>query len=276
MGAKFAVAQWHSFAGDVEANLKQVAAMVPMAKDLGADVVVIPETFTSGYYDDLKPEHVAQTVPGPATDFLSDLCAKYDVYLFGSMIESQQDKFYNCGVFIDPGQGLKAKYRKMHLFGAEKEMFGAGEEIAIVDTRLGRLGLSICYDLAFPEYIRGLVLNGAEVILNATNWLTVGPPNDWDTWQWSHLQTTAFAVSRALENTVGLVMCCQGAGISQSIYSFGHSCIVSPSGRLLAQLGDGDGVTAAEIPMEKVAEWRSIATYLPDRRVELYKKLLGM
>ena len=97
MGKTFAVAQWHSFPGDVKANLQQAAVLVAAAKGLGAEVVVIPETFTSGYYDTLKPIDVAQPIPGPATDFLAELSAKHDIYIYGCMIESQADKFYNCG-----------------------------------------------------------------------------------------------------------------------------------------------------------------------------------
>ena len=275
MGGKFAVAQWHSVLADVEANLQKAAELVAAARAQGADVVLLPETFTTGYSFSLKIASFAQPVPGPATDYLAKVAAKHNVYIYGSMIERDGKRFHNCGAFISPDKGLIAKYYKAHLFGAEKDAFEAGNEIVIVDTRVGRLGLSICYDLCFPEYMRGLVLNGAEVLLNSTNWLAVGPPQDWDEWQWSYRQTQALAVARALENTVGLAMCCQGAGLSENIYSFGHSCVVSPSGRILAELGDGEGVTTAEIPMDRVASWRTIATYLADRRVEFYRRLLG-
>ena len=275
MGGKFAVAQWHSVLGDVEANLEKAAVLIDAAAEQGADVVVLPETFTTGYSFNLEVSELAQPVPGPASDYVAELAAKHNVYIFGSIMERDGGAFHNCGLFCSPDGGLVAKYRKAHLFGDEKKGFEPGNEIGIVETRVGRLGLSICYDLCFPEYMRGIVLGGAEVILNSTNWLTVGPPRDWDEWQWSWRQTRALAVARALENTVGLVMCCQGAGLSENIYSFGHSCIVSPSGRVLAELGDGEGVTVADIPMERVADWRQIAAYLDDRRVELYGRLLG-
>jgi predicted amidohydrolase len=120
-------------------------------------------------------------------------------------------------------------------------------------------------------------LNGAEIILNSTNWFTVGPPQDWDVWQWDHTKPAALAVARALENTVGLVMGCQAEGLAGSIRSFGHSMIVGPSGRILAELGGGEGVTAAEIPTDRVGEWRQIAAYLADRQAHLplYRRILG-
>lgn len=275
MGGKFAVAQMYSKLRDVQGNLKKAADLIAAASAQGADVVLLPELFTSGYSFSLDIAEVAQTVPGPATDFLSQVASKHNVYVYGSLVERDGQRFHNCGVFISPDKGYTAKYRKAHLFGDEKRIFGPGEGVTVVETRVGRLGLSICYDLCFPEFIRGIVLAGAEVLLNSTNWLTVGPPQGWDEWQWCYKQPQALAVARALENTVGLVMCCQSAGLTENIYSFGHSCIVSPSGRILAELGDGEGVTTAEIPMERVASWRAIATYLPDRRVELYRRLLG-
>jgi predicted amidohydrolase len=275
MGPRIAVAQMHSVLYDVDANLEKAARLVAGAKSQGAQLVLLPETFPSGYdFGPTKLEY-AQPIPGPITDFLCKLAAEHDLYIYGSMIERDGSAYYNAAPFISPTAGIVARYRKAHLFGEEKEVFKRGDDMVLVDTELGRLGLTICMDLCFPEYNRGLVLNGAEVILNSTNWLTVGPPQDWDVWEWNHEKPTALAIARALENTVGLAMCCQGEGLAGSIYSFGHSVIIGPSGRLLAQLGRGDGVTTAEIPMEKVGEWRQLATYLADRRVDLYKHMLG-
>ncbi len=124
-------------------------------------------------------------------------------------------------------------------------------------------------DLCFPEYIRGLVLNGDEYILNTTDWLRYGEITEW---RWSHQQTKALARIRALENTVGLAMADQW-GTEGPFTKFGHSCIVSPSGRILAGLDEGEGVVVHETGMENLNEWRQIATYLEDHRdkIELYR-----
>jgi predicted amidohydrolase len=275
MGPRIAVGQMHSELYDIEANLEKAARLVAAAQSQGAQVVLLPETFPSGYDFGPKKLEYAQPIPGPITDYLCGLAAKHNVYIYGSMIEKEDGTYYNAAPFISPKEGLVARYRKVHLFGEEKQVFKPGDDMVLVDTEFGRLGLTICMDLCFPEYNRGLVLNGATIILNSTNWLTVGPPQDWDIWEWNHEKPTALAIARALENTVGLAMCCQGEGLAGSIYSFGHSVIIGPSGRILAQLGRGEGVTTAEIPMEKVGEWRELATYLADRRVDLYKQILG-
>jgi predicted amidohydrolase len=277
MGARIAVGQFHSRLYDVDANLEKAASMAAGAHAQGARLVLLPETFPSGYDFGSKKLAYAQPIPGPITDFLCRLSAEHNLYIYGSMIEKDGGSYHNAAPFISPQTGIMAVYRKVHPFGEEKDVFKAGSDIVLVDTDLGRLGLTICMDLCFPEYIRGLVLNGAEYILNTTNWISVGPPQDWDIWEWDHTKPTALAVARALENTVGLAMCCQGEGLDGSIYSFGCSVIVGPSGRILAQLGRGEGVTSAEIPMDRVGEWRAIATYLADRqeKSQLYRRILG-
>lgn len=277
MGPRIAVAQFHSALYDVEGNLEKAARLVAAAAGQGAQLAVLPETFPTGYDFGPKKREFAQPIPGPITDFLCRLAAQHNIYLYGSMIEKDGNAYYNAAPFISPDRGIIARHRKVHLFGEEKEVFRPGEEMVLADTPFGRFGLSICMDLCFPEYSRGLALAGADVILNSTNWLTVGPPQDWDLWEWNHEKPTAMAIVRALENTVGLAMACQGEGVTGSIYSFGYSVIVGPSGRILAQLGRGDGVTTAEIPTDRVGEWRKIATYLADRegKLDLYRRILG-
>lgn len=276
MDVKVAVGQFSSRLYDVEANLEQAAQAVKGASALGAQLVVLPETFPSGY--DFGPAKLAyaQPIPGPITDCLSRLADEHNIIIYGSMIERDGAVYHNAAPLIVPQRGVVAVHRKVHLFGEEKEVFRPGEDIVVVETELGRLGLTICMDLCFPEFSRGLVLNGADIILNSTNWFTVGPPQDWDIWQWSPAQPAALAVARALENTVGLVMGCQAEGLAGSIRSFGHSMIVGPSGRVLAQLGAGAGIAVAEMPLERAAEWRQVAAYLTDREqhLSLYRRIL--
>jgi len=143
-----------------------------------------------------------------------------------------------------------------------------------VKTELGTLGLTICMDLLFPEYIRGLVLSGAEYILNSTDRLRYGPI---DHWQWHYQQPRALVTVRALENTVCLAMACQW-GTEGEFSKFGYSCIVSPSGRILAGVEEGEGVAVHDLSIGGVEQWRSTATYLEDRKdhIDLYRRLLDL
>jgi predicted amidohydrolase len=86
---------------------------------------------------------------------------------------------HNAGVLIDPSGKLVHAYRKVHLFATEKRMFTLGDRPAVIKTRLGTFGLAICMDLLFPEYIRGLVLSGAQYILNSTDGQRRGPLDEW-------------------------------------------------------------------------------------------------
>jgi len=268
-----AVAQMNSLPGEVVHNLEKAEKLIRAAASLGAELVVLPETFSTGFDIGQDVLGLAEPIPGKTTDRISALCRELSVYFFASLIEREKDRCFNTGVFIGPDGKLIAKYRKVHLFHSEKQMFTGGNEPAIVKTELGTFGLTICMDLLFPEYIRGLVLNGAEYILNTTNWLRWG---SLDEWGWSHLQPRALACIRALENTVGLAMACQW-GQEGVFTKFGHSCIVSPSGRVLAGLEEGEGVVVHELSMDRVREWRKIATYLEDRKahLQLYNTLFS-
>jgi predicted amidohydrolase len=271
---KVAVAQMNSILCDVKGNMGKVEALMRSAAGLGADIVLVPETFTTGYDVGNRIAEVSDTIPGKITDELARLCRELKLYFYGSMIEREGGKYHNTGVFLSAKGELLARYRKVHLFSAEKEMFVPGNEPAVVKTEFGTIGLTICMDLLFPEYIRGLVLSGAQYILNSTDWLRYGPL---DQWQWHYEQIRALATVRALENTVCLAMACQW-GTEGDFSKFGHSCIVSPSGRVLAGVEEGEGVAVHELSMEGVEQWRAIASYLQDRKthLDLYRKLLDL
>jgi len=268
-----AVIQINSIPYDVDANLAKVSRMIKSAAQMGAELVVVPETFTTGLITNknILPQ-IAETIPGKVTDTIASLTKEYKLYFYGSIVEKDKQQYYNTGILIDHQGNISGIYRKIHLFDIEKQLFSPGNRPVIVETELGRLGLTICMDLLFPEYIRGLVVKGAEYILNTTNWLRRGI----DRWGWSHLQTRALAIVRALENTVGLVMACQW-GQEGEYTKFGYSCIVSPSGRVLAGVEEGEGIAVHDLTLEGVEEWRKIATYLEDRldHINLYRELLG-
>jgi predicted amidohydrolase len=271
---KVAVGQMNSILCDVQGNLLKVEGLMRGASALGADIVLVPETFSTGYNVGERISEVSDTVPGKITDRLGKLCKELHVHFYGSMIEKDGTKYHNTGVFLSPKGEILARYRKVHLFSDEKKMFEAGSEPAVVKTELGTVALTICMDLLFPEYIRGLVLSGAEYILNSTDWLRYGPI---DQWQWHYEQIRALATVRALENTVGLAMACQW-GTEGNFSKFGHSCIVSPSGRVLSGLNEGEGVAVHELSMKGVGEWRKIASYLEDRKthLDMYRTMLDL
>jgi predicted amidohydrolase len=281
MGTKLAVAQVDPVPGNIEANLARIADFVQTAKQQGAQAVLFPELFTTGasFISEhtsaaLDARDVAEPVPGHSTEHLAELAAENAIIIYGSILEQRGDRIYNTGVLLSPSQGLLAAYRKIHLTPREKRILTPGTEPIAVDTDVGRIGLTVCNDIMFPEYIRGLVLQGAQFIFTpSVFWKPVpSAANECSLGPW---HARAVAVTRAMENAVCVVMSL-GLGVDGEMIGYGHSLIVSPWGKILASLGEGEGVTTAEVPMDRLGEWRGIAPFLADRKVELYRRMLAI
>lgn len=274
MDVKVSVIQMDCVVGDVEANLEKIERYVELASSQGANFVIFPELGTTGYFVGDRLQELAETVPGPTTERLGEMARRNNLYLLGGMIEEgEEGTLHNSLVMLSPNGELVASYHKCHMFSVEKQFFTPGDEGVVVDTEFGRVGLTVCYDLVFPEYVRGLVLQGAQLILNGTDWIT-------DEWQsglgWSGEVTSHMAATRALENGIHLAMA-NRVGYEEGWRSLGHSCICAPSGTFLARIEDGEGIATATVQLEADHwdKWREIATYLPDRRLDLYQQLHG-
>lgn len=271
MSLKLAVVQMDCVVGDVAANLDRAEALLAAVAAQGAHLAVLPELCTTGYFIGERLAELAEPVPGPATDRLGAIAARHGLYVAAGIAERGEDGFYDSAVFLGPDGRLIGRYRKVHLFATEKQFFRSGDRPAIFDTPHGRVALTICYDLVFPEYIRALVLRGAQLILNCTDWIT----NEWQTRKgWSGEVVSRLAATRALENTVHVAMA-NRAGSEAGWQSLGYSCIAAPSGGFLARLEEGEGVAIAAVALDDPdwQTWRSIAAYLQDRRSDLYARL---
>lgn len=272
MSLKLAVVQMDCVLGDVAANLDRAGALLAAAAAQGARLAVLPELCTTGYFIGERLAELAEPVPGPATDRLGAIAARHGLYLAAGIAERGEDGFYyDSAVLLGPDGRLLGCYRKIHLFSAEKQFFYSGDRPALFDTPYGRVALTICYDLVFPEYIRALVLQGAQLILNCTDWIT----NEWQTSKgWSGEVVSRLAATRALENTVHVAMA-NRTGVEAGWRSLGYSCIAAPSGGFLARIEEGEGIAIAPIDPDSPdwQTWRAVATYLQDRRTDLYARL---
>jgi len=271
MDVKIAVVQMDCVVGDVTANLTRAERFIAAAAAQGANFAILPELGTTGYFVGDKLKALAEPIPGPTTERLGALAAQHGLYVVAGMIEQGEDDLYNSSVLVSPRAGLIGKYRKVHMFSAEKQVFRSGDQPAIFDTDYGRVALTICYDLVFPEYIRCLVLRGAQLIVNSTDWIT----DEWQTGKgWGGQVVSHLAATRALENTVHVAMA-DRVGVEAGWKSLGHSCICAPSGAFLARIEEGEGVAigTAALDSPEWEKWRTLATYLPDRRTDLYERL---
>src|SRR5690606_7051400 len=207
--------------GDVKANLAKIAAMTADAKQQGADLVIFPELATTGYFINDRIAELAEPLPGPTTEALTNITKQHDIWLITGMAEAAEGKYSNSATLVST-EGLVGAYRKVHLFDSAKLTFAVGDEQAIFLTPFGKVALTICYDLLFPEYIRSLVLAHADLIVNSTNW--IADEYQRDVWGWVGERTEALAATRALENTVHVAMAAR-VGREAGFHSLGHSCI---------------------------------------------------
>jgi predicted amidohydrolase len=237
-------------------TVAQVLALLERAR--GSDLVLLPELWTSGYFAFDRYESESEPVGGPTARALAAKARELHFNLFtGSFVEHAGGRLFNSSLFIDPSGEVVAHYRKIHLFGYQSEeqrLLAPGSEVVVREMPWGRFGLSICYDLRFPELYRRMIDLGAEVFLVAAAWpaARVEP--------WVLLNRT-----RALENQA-FVFACNGAGTSGGVRLGGHSVVVDPYGKVVAEAGDGETLLSCDIDLGIVREFRREFPALDDRR----------
>lgn len=168
----FALEQVDAVPGAVAENTALVVDRSRAALAAGADVVVLPELVQSGYLTrrDLAEAH-AERVDGPFVDSLSRVARDSGGGLIvAGMCERDGDAIYNSVVIVG-AEGLVHTYRKTHLFDLEREVFAQGDDLPIIETTFGRIGICVCYDLRFVEVLRSLALRGADVVVAPAAWV---------------------------------------------------------------------------------------------------------
>jgi len=238
----------------VKKNLARVEALVTRAAEQGAELVALPENFAfMGETDDDK-RAVAEEIPGegPIAQTLSRLARERGVFLLGGGMPEKSadaDRPYNTSVLFAPNGALLARYRKVHLFDVDlpdgtllRESTGCtpGDETSVVEVRGRKLGMTICYDVRFPELYRRLVDAGALVVtVPAAFTLTTGK----DHWH-------ALLRARAIENQVFVLAPAQTGKHPRGRQTYGKSAIIDPWGDVLAQCGEGEGVATATLDFD--------------------------
>lgn len=216
--------------GRFEENVTLVRDAVAAAIRDGAQLVVVPELATSGYVFRSEEEARAAAVPAddPVLAGWAEEAAEGSAVVVGGFCELGQDgRLYNSCALVD-GDGVRAVYRKIHLWDEEARWFGPGSAPAsVVDTHLGRIGLAVCYDIEFPELTRGLALGGADLLAIPTNW-----PRGWS-WDGDLPVLITLARSTAYLNRVFVALCDRG-GSERGLEFEAASVIAGPDGKVLA------------------------------------------
>ena len=261
---------------DVEANWKVLEEQVLRAAKAGAQLIVTPENslFLGPQFHKIDQ---AQPLTGAICKRLADLADRADVYLLiGSVAEQvvlsdgalDQSRCYNTSLLFSKAGDLMASYRKIHLFDVdvagglsikESDTIKPGEDLVVVDTELGRIGMSICYDLRFPEMYRKLVDLGAELIVVPSAFtLTTGKDH------WHPLLR-----ARAIETQTWILAPGQWGTHDEEgkRKSYGHSLIIDPWGVVRADCGEGVSVGYAEIDLDYMRTVRASIPVAQHRRV---------
>lgn len=168
---KFGAAQMSINHLDVEDNLLKAESMIEKASNDNCDIISFPELFLTGPLKGRESEY-AQQIPGEYSDRICSIAAKNSLYIvMGSIIEKKCGKYYNTSILIDDRGQIIGRYRKIKLWNGEKKYITPGNDLPVFETDLGKIGLLICWDLAFPELAKKLALQGAQLIFCPSYWL---------------------------------------------------------------------------------------------------------
>ncbi|WP_328838111.1 carbon-nitrogen family hydrolase [Streptomyces europaeiscabiei] len=244
----------------VDSRRRRVASLV--RDQAGADLVVLPELWTTGAfaYESFTAE--AEPLQGPTYEAMAKAASDAGVWLHaGSIPERDPDGLlYNTSLVFSPSGDLAAAYRKIHRFGFDKGeavLMGAGAELVTLRLPETTIGIATCYDLRFPELFRGLVDAGAETFVLSAGW----PERRRSHW-------TLLAQARAVENQA-YVLACGTAGTHAGVPQAGHSIVVDPWGEVLAEAGPDEEVLTVEFDPTRVATTREQFPALKDRLLGL-------
>jgi len=265
---RIALAQVDVALAEKPVNLEKILTRLEEASQNGAKLVVFPECALTGYGFKSAEEAIplAESIPGPSTQALAEAAKRLKISCVLGLLEREGESLFNTAVLVGP-DGLVGRYRKTHLpwLGVDRFVKKGEGPFQVYETEAGRIGILICYDLRFPEAARILALKGAEVILLPTNWPEGAEANP-----------GFLSRSRACENRVYLIAV-NRVGREDGIRFIGHSQAVDPSGSLLTEAGEREGLLYVGIEPGLSRQKRVVNSpgeyefdIFQDRRPELY------
>ncbi|MGV9679046.1 carbon-nitrogen hydrolase family protein [Nocardia sp. NPDC003482] len=276
------------FGRDLDACYRTIAALIETARERGSRLLVLPEACLGGYLPSLGGDAESEedrlrrlrslppalTLDGPELRRIAALAGDLVVTL--GFCEADGDRRYNAAVTLT-GDGILGSYRKVHQPLGENLCYAAGSEYRAFDTPVGRMGIQICYDKAFPEAARALALDGAELVASLSAWPTArtATAERLEDDRWTQ-RFDIFDRARAVENQVVWIASNQ-AGTFGSLRFVCSAKIVGPGGEVLATTGTAPGLATATVDVERALGLaRGGGMYnLRDRRPEVYASVVA-
>jgi len=257
-----AVAQLSPARLDKQANLERIERTMRKAAAAGAQAILFPELFVTGYFLTDTLAGLAEPADGPSLQRLSSLARRHSLLTVCGWPETNGAGLpYNSAVIVERDGAILGRYRKTHLFGREPEFFAPGDRLETFDTSIGRIGVAICYDMEFPETARVLAIDGAAIVLTPT-----ASMDPYAAYQ------AVYTRARAMENSI-YVATANTVGTLDRFHFFGESSVVGPNGDVI-DIADGEERTLiAQIDLSQLPLADASLRYLVNRRPELYRRL---
>jgi len=245
----------------IDENLEIIHRQALSAAGQGADLIIFPELFLSGYNIGQTVQELAQPADGPAGHQAAQIARETNIAMLFGYPERFDTEVYNSALLIDRNGNTRANYRKTHLFGSyEKSCFKPGDSLLITELEGLNIGILICYDVEFPEAVRALVNAGADFIAVPTALMV------------DYCRVAEHIVpTRAYESEIFVAYVNRCGSEGDMIYC-GRSCLVGPDGRDILRAGKTEELLIADIDKRTIAEERETNPVLKDLRPDLYAK----
>jgi len=256
-----AISQIDLALGKPEKNFETVKTDIVHAKLHNADVIVLPELWSSAYDLERAPALASKIGQGMFAG-IAQQAREHQSAIVGSLLESDNGKIFNTATFIDANGNCLGAYRKLHLVPMldEPRFLAAGDHAPVFDAPFGKFALAVCYDLRFPELWRQYALAGAQIVFLSAEW----PAKRITHWR-------TLVPARAIENQI-FVAASNRVGKSKDERFGGHSMIVNPWGETAADSTSRADLIIAEIDLAEVNSARERVPVFKDRRVDVYDK----
>ena len=263
MNIRLLIVQLEAVKGDIDKNISKIRKLLVDSKYSSADLIVLPELWTIGWDCTSFNKSSEELQPSRTYKFLRELALQYNSNIIGgsAVLRKNGEKDRNtCLVFNRTGE-LISTYDKFHLFSHRGQSEGSfleeGETPVIAKTDIGNIGLSICYDIRFPEMFRLYAFNEADIIVNVAAW----PKAFTD-------EYVTLAKARAIENQIYFVSSCLTGKINETFDFSGNSCVIDYRGKVVSGLNEEEAILCVDIDIDEMKQYRKQLPILKDTKLK--------